>query len=262
VIGGRLAGRPVLLVEPNAHPGLANRLASRFATEAALGYAAAAGALRCPSTVTGVPVRADFFRVAAELPAGPLRLLVLGGSQGARQINQLLAEAAPELLARFPGLTILHQAGPRNLAEARELYARSGAPLERVELVPFLDDVAAAMAASHLLVSRAGAITISEICAAGRPALLVPLTLLAEGHQVENARALAEGGAAELATPGEDSEGAAGAAFARRLVALLADRGRLQAMARAARALARPDAVAAIADRVEALAAGKRGGRG
>ena len=105
------------------------------------------------------------------------RLLVLGGSQGARQINQAMPEAAVRLIARLPALSILHQAGARNLEETRAAYGSVGLGAPQVEVVPFLDDVAGAMAASHLLVSRAGAITLAEICAAGRPSLLVPLAI-------------------------------------------------------------------------------------
>jgi UDP-N-acetylglucosamine--N-acetylmuramyl-(pentapeptide) pyrophosphoryl-undecaprenol N-acetylglucosamine transferase len=117
-----------------------------------------------------------------------------------------------------------------------------------VEVVPFLDDVAEAMAASHLLVSRAGAITLAEICAAGRASLLVPLAI-AQGHQVDNARLIAEAGAAEMIP----SDQLSADRLATRLEELLADGARLAAMGRAARALARPRAVADIADLVQEL---------
>jgi UDP-N-acetylglucosamine--N-acetylmuramyl-(pentapeptide) pyrophosphoryl-undecaprenol N-acetylglucosamine transferase len=117
-----------------------------------------------------------------------------------------------------------------------------------VEVVPFLDDVAGAMAASHLLVSRAGAITVAEICAAGRPSLLVPLAI-AKGHQVDNARLLAGSGAAEVIRSDEFSA----ERLAARLEDLLADADRLAAMGRAARALSRPRAVPEIADRLAEL---------
>jgi UDP-N-acetylglucosamine--N-acetylmuramyl-(pentapeptide) pyrophosphoryl-undecaprenol N-acetylglucosamine transferase len=283
VVGGRLARRPVLLLEPNAHPGLANRWLSRCATAAAVGYGETARHLHCPVVVTGVPVRRAFFEVPAvgePAPAGGApgssgprngpgldstaagappageesaerRLLVLGGSQGARQINQALPAVAARLLAAMPGLCIVHQAGGRNVEETRAAYAAAGVPAERARVVPFLDDVAAAMAESHLLVSRAGAITVAEICAAGRGALLVPLAI-AEGHQVANARLLAEAGGAELLAAADLEP----APFAGRLLALLGDGARLAAMGRAARALARPNAAAAIAAQLEDLAGG------
>jgi UDP-N-acetylglucosamine--N-acetylmuramyl-(pentapeptide) pyrophosphoryl-undecaprenol N-acetylglucosamine transferase len=281
VVGGRLAGRPVLLLEPNARAGTANRWLSRCATEAAVGYAETARGLRCPATVTGVPVRAAFFAVPAlpDMPGTPgafggpaaaggaaaprgagaaPRLLVLGGSQGARQLNRALPAAAALLLAALPELRIVHQAGARHVDETRAAYAAAGAAgaagaaAEQVEVVPFLADVAAAMAASHLLVSRAGAITVAEICAAGRAALLAPLAIAA-GHQQDNARLLAAAGGALVLTVADLEPGPLGA----RLHALLTDGERLAAMGRAARALARPDAAAAIAGRLEALAGGR-----
>jgi UDP-N-acetylglucosamine--N-acetylmuramyl-(pentapeptide) pyrophosphoryl-undecaprenol N-acetylglucosamine transferase len=264
VLGGRLAGRPVLLLEPNARAGAANRWLSRWVTAAVVGYRETARDLRCPATVTGVPVRRAFFAVpelpappaqpaAAGVASGPARLLVLGGSQGARQINQALPAAAARLLPGMPGLRIVHQAGARNLAETRAAYAAAGASAEQAEVVAFLDDVAGAMSTSHLLVSRAGAITVAEICAAGRGALLVPLAI-AEGHQEGNARLLAAAGGAEVLSAADlEPE-----PLAARLGALLGDGGRLAGMGRAARSLARPDAAAAIAGELEAAAAGER----
>jgi UDP-N-acetylglucosamine--N-acetylmuramyl-(pentapeptide) pyrophosphoryl-undecaprenol N-acetylglucosamine transferase len=198
-----------------------------------------------------VPVRAAFFDVSPELP--PLdapRLLVLGGSQGAKQINEAMPAAAARLIARFPAIRIVHQAGARNLDETREAYEKAGAGAPHVEVVPFLDDVAGAMAASHLLVSRAGAITLAEICAAGRASLLVPLAI-SLGHQVDNARVLVHEGAAEMIVWDQRSNELSADRLAARLEELLTDGTRLAEMGRAARSLARPRAVADIADRVE-----------
>lgn len=251
VIGARLARRPVLLLEPNGRAGVANRWLSRWATAAAVGYKETAADLKCPSFVTGVPVRSAFFSIQDPQPGDSPRLLVLGGSQGAQQINKAMPETAARLIARLPGIRIVHQAGARNIDEARAAYASAGVGSPHVEIVPFLDDVAGAMAASHLLVSRAGAITVAEICAAGRASLMVPLAI-AQGHQVDNARLLVEAGGAEMIRSDQFS--------AERLAAvleeLLADGPRLAAMGRAARSLARPRAVADIADRIEALVGG------
>jgi UDP-N-acetylglucosamine--N-acetylmuramyl-(pentapeptide) pyrophosphoryl-undecaprenol N-acetylglucosamine transferase len=284
VVGGRLTGRPVLLLEPNARAGVANRWLSQCATAAAVGYAETARGLKCPATVTGVPVRPAFFAVpamsgdagdagdAADASAGEgisrgsgagtasasaalgatRALLVLGGSQGARQLNRALPAAAALLLAGMPELRIVHQAGARLLDETRAAYAAAGASPRQVQVVPFVDDVAGAMAVCSLLVSRAGAVTVAEICAAGRAALLAPLAI-AEGHQQDNARLLAAAGGAEvLALPDLEP-----APLAARLGALLGDGPRLAAMGRAARALARPDAAAAIAGLLEELAGGR-----
>ena len=134
VIGARRAGRPVLLLEPNGKAGVANRWLSRWATAADAGYRETMADLKCPSRLTGVPVRPAFFDVPEGLPQGPLRLLVLGGSQGARQINEAMPAAAKLLLARHPELSIVHQAGARNLEAAKAAYG----PLDpRVEVVAF-----------------------------------------------------------------------------------------------------------------------------
>jgi len=258
VLGARLAQRPVLLLEPNAHAGVANRWLSRFANGAAVGYRQTINELKCPCWVTGIPVRAAFFGIQ---PAGAgLRLLVLGGSQGAQQINQALPAVAARLLESLPALRIVHQAGAKNLDETRQAYAAAvrADHRDRVEVVPFLDDVAGAMAASHLLVSRAGAITLAEICAAGRASLLLPLAI-AQGHQMGNAKLLAESGAAEVIPSSDLTPGLLGD----RLEALLGGDGAMPAldrMGRAARSLARPRAVADIADRLEVLAEAKSAG--
>ncbi len=269
VIGARLAARPAFLVEPNAEAGFANRLLSRLAAEAAVAFDETGHRLACPSRTTGVPVRSEFFRLASKLPpARPLRLLVLGGSQGARQINQLMPRAL-ELLFRLRAdatsggklgsLTICHQTGDAQLMATREAYRAAGLEgrqsasppgggrIESLDVVRFLDRVADAMARSHLVVSRAGAITLAEICAAGRPSLLVPLAL-AGGHQANNARRLLEAGAAAVLPPEATAED-----LAETLAGLLTNPERLLDMAQTARSLGHPDAAAAIADRVERL---------
>jgi len=252
-LGARLAGRPVVLFEPNARAGAANRFLSRFARGAAVSSADAARDLRCDTWLTGVPVRPEFFAVHEALPGAPApALLVLGGSQGARSLNRALPLALAALAAGAAGpVRVVHQAGERHLEEAREAYAAAGFASANLRVVAFLDDVAGAMRASDLVISRAGAITLAEICAASRPSLLLPLGMAA-GHQIENARALERAGAARVLAPEE--------ATAERLAALLGtllgDREALQGMARSARQLAHPGAAAAIGDRVTAVVGG------
>lgn len=249
VIGARLAARPALLVEPNAQVGLANRWLSRFATEAAVAYPETAAALRCPAQVTGVPVRPAIAAIAEGLPPSPpLRLLVAGGSQGAVQLNRLVPLALARIAGALPRLAVCHQAGRANLEATRAAYAEAALPGIEIEVVPFLDDMPRAIARSHLVVSRAGAITLAELCAAGRPSLLVPLAL-AGGHQRHNAERLVQGGAAEMLA-GEEADAEHLADLLRRL---LGNHGRLEAMAQAARRLGHRDAAARIADRVEHL---------
>lgn len=254
VLGARLARRPVFLMEVNAHAGAANHWLSRFAAGAAVALEETAGELRCPAWATGVPVRPEFFAVpelaAATLSAAP-RLLVLGGSQGARALNRALPAAIAALRVRYPGLRVVHQSGALLLEETLAAYREAGS-LDSVEVLPFLEDVAVEMGRAHLVVARAGAMTLAELQAAGRPALLLPLSIAA-GHQVDNARAQERAGAAEVLLATE----ATSERLATALGDLLADAQRLQTMARSARALARPGAAAAIADRLEQVVAGE-----
>ncbi len=250
VVGARLAGRPAILLEPNAVPGSANRLLSRLARAAAVAWPETGAALACPIRVTGVPVGEEFSRLSDVDPAARRRVLVLGGSQGARQINELVPAAVAALAGRGVDLRILHQCGRSHLETTRRRWAELGLAGVEVEVVAFLDDVAAALSGADLVISRAGAITLAEICAAGRPALLIPYGH-AGGHQADNAaRLAAAGGGVVLAAQQANPDGCAAA-----LAELLADVDGLRSMGRAARRLARPRAAAAIADLIEEAAA-------
>ena len=246
VIGARLASRPSLLFEPNAEAGAANRWLSRLADEASVAFEGTASQLACPARATGVPVRSEFSDVAPELPPdSPRRVLVLGGSQGAKQINELVPRAIELLSDKLGTLAVRHQTGEAHLATTRAAYRESG--IDEVEVVSFLDRMAEAMGDSHLVISRAGAITLAEICATGRPSLLVPLAL-AGGHQATNAQRLAESGAAAVLPAAATAKD-----LARELESLLSDGERLREMARRARVLGRHGSAAAIADQVERL---------
>ena len=250
VLGARLAGQPVVLLEPNAEPGAANRQLSRWAAGACVAFRETADELACTSWLTGVPVREELFAIPEGLPEGePMRVLVLGGSQGAQQLNRALPAAFALLPPGLAGVTVVHQCGEKHLEPTRAAWTQAN-PARAVEVVPFIADVPAAMARAHLVVSRAGAITLAELCAAGRPSLLVPLAIAA-GHQIGNAAALERAGAAVLLRGDE----ATPERLAGELAALLGDRERLTAMASAARSLARPGAADAIVDRLAEVAA-------
>jgi len=269
-----LARVPVVLQEQNAYPGLTNRLLSRWAALVALGQPEAAQhlSLRARTVITGNPIRRDVVtrtraegREALGLDAQRPTLLVFGGSQGTRTINEALLEAAPDLMERL-GVQILHQTGRAGFAAvtaaARQRWAGHGAAQPAVErgpehvvlgrwhLVPFIHDMPAAYAAADLVVCRAGAITLAEITARGLPAVLVPYPYAAEGHQEANARALAEAGAAVVVRDQELN----GATLAQAVSGMLADPHRLERMAAASRRLGRPDAAAAIAALIEEVA--------
>jgi UDP-N-acetylglucosamine--N-acetylmuramyl-(pentapeptide) pyrophosphoryl-undecaprenol N-acetylglucosamine transferase len=247
-------GIPAMAFEPNAMPGLANRLVGKRVQMAAVNFPTAAKWFRNVE-VTGVPVRLEFFTLPA--PTGAPRLLVFGGSQGARLFNIHLPHIIKSLLDAVPGLTVLHQSGLRHAEATEAAYAASGADRSRWQVQAFLDDMPARFAQAHLVMSRSGASTVAEEAAAGKPALLVPFAAATDAHQRRNAEAMIAAGAAvmleeaDLDIPGKLLE---------TLTGLLADPARLAAMAAAARTQAHAGAAERIADRLEELAR-KRAGR-
>jgi UDP-N-acetylglucosamine--N-acetylmuramyl-(pentapeptide) pyrophosphoryl-undecaprenol N-acetylglucosamine transferase len=243
-------GVPTMAFEPNAMPGLTNRLVGKWVRAAAVNFPAALRWFR-NGEVTGVPVRPEFFTLA---PAtGAPHLLIFGGSQGARIFNTHLPQLAPALLCAVPGLTILHQSGARHAEVTQAAYAASGADPERWQVRPFLDDMAAQFARAHVVLARSGASTVAELAAADRPALLVPFAAAADGHQLRNAEAMVEAGAAAML---EEKELEVSGKLLGALIGLLTSPIRLAAMATAARTQAHPDAAARIADRLAELAGG------
>jgi UDP-N-acetylglucosamine--N-acetylmuramyl-(pentapeptide) pyrophosphoryl-undecaprenol N-acetylglucosamine transferase len=244
VIAAALRRIPIALVEPNAMPGRANRLAARFAQGVFVQFEAAAGALRRAGSVTvvGAPLRAALvaaFRSAPPRrpPGKPLRLLVFGGSQGARQINDAMVEAAPQLARE--GFAIFHQTGEADRERVAGAYAAAGID---ARVVAFERDMPARYAESDLALCRSGALTVAELAMAGLPALLVPYPFAADDHQSANARAAAEAGAA-IVLPSRPLEADD---LLRTLAELAAHPEQLVAMSAAAARLARPDAAARI----------------
>ena len=244
-----LGGIPVMAFEPNAMPGLANRLVGRRVAAAAINFPAAAKWFR-NAEVTGIPVRAEFFNVP---PPGPApHLLVFGGSQGARLFNQVLPKIVPDLLRALPDLTILHQCGARWAESTQADYAASAADPARWQVSPFLDDMPLRFARASLVMARSGASTVAELAAAGKPSLLIPFAAAADDHQRRNAEEMVRAGASvmlgepDLAEPGRLLE---------TLSDLLTHPDRLAAMAAAAKTQAHPGAAERIADRLAALAA-------
>lgn len=244
---------PTMAYEPNAMPGLANRLVGKRVQAAAINFPAAAKWFR-NAEVTGVPVRREFF-LLPQPPRGALHLLVFGGSQGARILNEHMPRIAGPLLETVPGLTILHQSGPRNLEATEAAYKASGADPARWQVRPFLDDMAAQFAQAHLILSRSGATTVAEEAAAGKPSLLVPFAAATDAHQRRNAEAMVQAGAAAML---EEKEVKAPGELLDALVGLLQSPARLAAMAEAARKQAHPGAAERIAAKLAELAKGQR----
>jgi UDP-N-acetylglucosamine--N-acetylmuramyl-(pentapeptide) pyrophosphoryl-undecaprenol N-acetylglucosamine transferase len=240
---------PAMAFEPNAIPGLANRLVGKRVQAAAVNFASAAKWFH-NAEVTGIPVRPEFFSLQPPSDPNP-HLLIFGGSLGARVLNTHLPKIIESLLEAIPGLTVLHQSGLRHFEPTQAAYAKSGADPSRWQVLPFIEDMPARFAQANLVMSRSGASTVAELAAAGKPALLVPFAAAADDHQRRNALEMVKAGAAEmldewdLDVPGK---------LLSTLTGLLGNPERLAAMAAAALTQAHFGAAKRIADRLVALA--------
>jgi UDP-N-acetylglucosamine--N-acetylmuramyl-(pentapeptide) pyrophosphoryl-undecaprenol N-acetylglucosamine transferase len=251
VLAASLRGIPTMLLEQNAVPGLTNRLLARVVSAAAVTFDSTVSFFGRRAFVAGNPIRQEFLSTTGSDVAGATgetapRVLIFGGSQGAHAVNMAMVEAAPRLADRG-GVAITHQTGERDLERVRDGYRQAGL-VARIE--PFLYEMEREMKNADLIICRAGATTIAELTAAGKPSVLIPLPTAADDHQRKNAEVLQHAGAAEVIEQKELS----GALLAERIVGLMSDPQRRQHMARAARALARPDAARVIVDRALELA--------
>jgi UDP-N-acetylglucosamine--N-acetylmuramyl-(pentapeptide) pyrophosphoryl-undecaprenol N-acetylglucosamine transferase len=232
---------PTVAFEPNLVPGFTNRIVARFVSAAAVHFEQTAEYFRNP-VVTGVPVRQAFFQIPRKpyVQASPT-LLVFGGSQGARAINQAMIRAMPELMRRLPGLHVIHQTGERDYNEVRSAYSQAAIP---AEVHKFIDDMPGFFSRADLVLCRSGASTVAEIAAAGKPAIFVPFPLAADDHQRRNAEALEQAKAAVVLEETKLDQ----VWLVDTLCALLDDPARLAAMSVAARAMAHPNATKDIAE--------------
>jgi len=249
ILAAARRGLPIVLLEQNLEPGRATRLLARFARAVATAYPESAGYLDGRAVLTGTPVRQDFQVRKQDFPDRPRRLLVLGGSQGALRINQAVAEALPQLLAR-PDVSVTHQTGARHLAMMESARARlPESQRGRYHPFAFTEDLAAALRASDLVLARAGASTLSETSAVGVPMILVPGDF-AGGHQRLNARPFEEAGAAAVIANQECD----GPRLLRELGAILDDPERYRRLIGAMAQQGRPQAADAVADLVRGVA--------
>jgi len=254
LIGAVSLGRRTLIHEQNAVLGRANRLLAPWVTAIARAFPTlgkASARTKARAVVVGNPVRPEIGALAdlAYAPPGDrLRLLVTGGSQGARLISELVPAAVAALPEPIRArLDVQQQTRAESLDLARRLYADAGVA---AQVAPFFRDMAGRLAAAHLVIGRSGASTVCELAVAGRPSILIPLGIALDDDQGQNARVLAEAGAAVVLRESElTREGLTGV-----LAALLGDPARLAAMAAAARSVARPDAAERLADVVETVA--------
>ena len=254
-----LRGIPTLLMEQNAMPGITNRTLARLVRAAAVTYEESIGFFGRKAFVSGNPVRPEFLADDGEGsdieqrtyeghdgPPGAARVLVFGGSQGAHAINLAMVEAAPRLATAAPRLAITHQTGERDLEMVRDGYRRAGIEA-RVE--PFLFAMDREMKSADLVICRAGATTLAELMASGRPSILIPLPTATDDHQRRNAQALVGHGAAHMIEQRELT----GQRLATEVLALAGDGARRRSMRTNARRMARPDAARIIVDRLLAM---------
>ncbi|HEY5673021.1 MAG TPA: undecaprenyldiphospho-muramoylpentapeptide beta-N-acetylglucosaminyltransferase [Malonomonas sp.] len=227
----KLQGIPYVIHEQNAIPGLSNKLLGRWAELICLSFPQTIAAFDATKTlVSGNPLRSGLEEVAAQLPETG-KLLIFGGSRGARAINQAVMQMLP-LLKDWPQRPeLLHQTGEADFAEVQQAYVAAG--FDPQQVVPFIDDMAAAYADSKLIVCRAGATTLAELSVCGRPAVLIPFPFATGDHQTANARVLADAGAACLLPQSELTP----QRLAVTVVDLFNDQSRLQRMADQCRSL-------------------------
>jgi UDP-N-acetylglucosamine--N-acetylmuramyl-(pentapeptide) pyrophosphoryl-undecaprenol N-acetylglucosamine transferase len=258
LVGARLLGVPVILHEQNAVMGRANRMLARLASAIGAGFPEVAGLPSGTKSVhVGNPVRPQVL-VASGSPyvppsdGTPVRLLVFGGSQGARIMSEVVPPALAMLPAELRGrLKVTQQARPEDIEEARAAYAAAGI---EAELASFFSDMPARMALAHLVIARAGASTVAELSVIGRPSILVPLPHALDDDQLANANALALAGGAVVTPQSRFTP----QWLADDLAVRLADAAGLEAAAEAARRVGAPDAAARLADVVLAAAQGRK----
>lgn len=270
VLAAALQGKPTVIQEQNAHPGLTNRILARFVDKVALGYEAAMEGFSAPDklVVTGNPIRPEIVEISREegarrmgLAGERLRILIFGASQGAASINRVVV-AGVDRLQRL-GAEILLVTGEKGYEQVVEALREGGKPVEalpegvrvgNLRLLPYVYDMPAALASCDLVVGRAGALSIAEITARGLPAVLIPFPYAAENHQEKNARVLEAAGAARVILDRELTPDR----LAEVLSELLSDVGLRQRMAAASRRLGRPGAVWDLVALIEGVVALRR----
>jgi UDP-N-acetylglucosamine--N-acetylmuramyl-(pentapeptide) pyrophosphoryl-undecaprenol N-acetylglucosamine transferase len=259
-MGGYVAGPPVLaalirnvpvvVMEPNAVPGFANRVIASTVSRALISFPETAGFFRYGKTeMTGLPVREEFFGIAPRPRADVLNVLITGGSQGSRTLNQAAREGWPLFRKSGFPVRIVHQSGPTGFEQLRDEFAQSGLD---GEVVPFITDMPAAFRMADLVVCRSGAGAVSELAAAGKPSILVPFPFAADDHQTCNAQALERAGAAKLVRDKELN----GQKLFDTIVELAHAPLALERMGKAARHFARPGAARRAAEILEEVARG------
>jgi UDP-N-acetylglucosamine--N-acetylmuramyl-(pentapeptide) pyrophosphoryl-undecaprenol N-acetylglucosamine transferase len=237
---------PSVIFEPNVEPGFTNRVLARLATRIAVASQETAARFGSKATVTGCPVRQEFFAVPPRDHRAPFNLLITGGSRGALPINRTVVDSLDRLLPRKNELFIVHQTGERDYNAVRVAYARRQF---QAEVVPFIENMAERFAQADLIVCRSGAITVAEVSASGRAAIFIPFGASTDAHQSRNAQVMQNAGAARLLPQDELTP----ERLTNEIFSLLDQPRRISEMEDRARSLARPRAVEDIVDVIEAV---------
>lgn len=239
---------PTLVMDSNALPGFTNRKLARFVDKAALTFDEALPFFGDKGVVTGNPVRKEFFDVPKKERGADTSILVFGGSQGARALNNAMMSALPLLESRADRLRIVHQTGEADLEKTRETYSRSR--FTESDVRPFISDMFAEFAKADIVICRAGATSCAELAAAGKASIMVPLPTAADDHQRKNAEAFERAGASKMLLQRDLN----GETLANAIVELIESPDAVTAMEQAARKLAKNDAAEATVDLIEKLA--------
>ncbi len=240
-------GFPTLVMDSNALPGFTNRRLAAFIDKAALTFEEAMPLFGKKGVVTGNPVRGEFFDIADKEPGDELHVLIFGGSQGSRAINNAMIDALAILTENGSTIRVVHQTGETDFGVVEAAYAEK--KWQNADIRPYISNMVEAFADADVIISRAGATTCAEVAAAGKAAIMVPLPTAADDHQRKNAEALVRNGAARMILQRDLT----GETLARELNELSTDRSTLKAMGEAARKMARPDAAAEIVDLIESI---------
>src|SRR5687767_15693844 len=249
VLMAALMRKPTLVMESNALPGWTNRVLARFVNRAAVSFEQALPYFRGKAVVTGNPVRREFFEIPAKRrEPGKLSLLIFGGSQGARAINEAMVAALPGLKSLPIALRIKHQTGPADFEKVKAAYAAAGWN-EQAEVTSYIDNMMDDFAAADLVICRAGATTTAELIAAGKASIMIPFPQAADDHQRKNAEALQEAGAARMIL----QQNLTGELLAKEIAGLVGAPEELTRMEEASRKMSRGDAAAATVDLMEKL---------
>jgi UDP-N-acetylglucosamine--N-acetylmuramyl-(pentapeptide) pyrophosphoryl-undecaprenol N-acetylglucosamine transferase len=254
VLAAALLGYPTAIQEQNSVPGITNRVLGRMVCAVFIAFEDAARFFPLSKIERlGNPVRQKIVAALqgasqAQSPTQKLRILVVGGSQGARAVSDLVTAAAAELSVAGLDFALVHQTGSADSERIQECYRTLGLA-ERAVVKAFIEDMATAYAEADIVVARAGALTLAELAIAGRPAILIPLPTAADDHQRKNAAQFASSGAALVLDQGATSAKDLAAA----IIELAKDSAKRASMGAAMRGLARPQAAQAIVDRLEAL---------